>query len=251
MGILGSKSTWCHNKSGSARILERLDRCMLNLKALELISQAAVSLGGKHSWAKSVRGDDMEALNKRLSRVLKALFFFSKVKHQKLEELKEKSKDEIKKLWLEEALDQQFLNSNALLFRSKVDEFNCTLSRLNTWWRQRDKAKWMKEVDSNSSFFHAFVNGNLIKELKNDDGELIKDPEIIRRNFSEFFYSKWKLRDCQLENWPLNENLLKHERAEILDAIFSIEEVEEVIRELSNNISPEVDGITYSSIKAY
>ncbi|KAI0524469.1 hypothetical protein KFK09_003839 [Dendrobium nobile] len=207
VGILGSNFTWCNKKSGSAWILERPDR-----------------------------GDDMEALNKKLLRVLKSLFFWSKAKHQKLEELKESLKVEIEEL-------------------SKAKEFSCNLAQLNTSWRQRAKAKWMKEGDSNSTFFHAFTNGrrngNSIKQLKNDDGELIEDLVIIRSSFYQFFCSKWKHRDCQLDNWPSNGNILKQEDCEILEAIFFVEEVEKVIGELSNNISLGVDGITYSFFKAY
>ncbi|XP_020682306.1 uncharacterized protein LOC110099480 [Dendrobium catenatum] len=239
VGILGSKFRWCNNKSGSVWILERLDRCMLNSKALELINQEAVScsLGGQEFLGKTSEGSDMEALNKKLSRVLKALFFWSKAKHQKLEELKESLKVEIEEL------------------QSKAKEFNCTLARLNTWWRQRAIVKWMKEGDSNSTFFYAFANGrrngNSIKQLKNDDGELIEDPVIIRSIFYQFFYIKWKHREYQLENWPSNGNILKQEDCEILEAIFSVEEVEKVIGELGKNISLGVDGITYSFFKAY
>ncbi|PKU64428.1 hypothetical protein MA16_Dca018990 [Dendrobium catenatum] len=32
VGFVGHKFTWCSNKIGSARILERLDRCLLALQ---------------------------------------------------------------------------------------------------------------------------------------------------------------------------------------------------------------------------
>ncbi|KAI0513662.1 hypothetical protein KFK09_009692 [Dendrobium nobile] len=257
---IGSRFTWCNNKSGSARILERLDRCLLNSIALNQINQpivrhlsritsdhcpivfkmfdqiiqktklqrfedvwlsysAATSIV-KFSWAKPVKGNDMEVLNKKFSRVLKALFFWSKAKHQRLEDVKSVLKAEIDEIQLEEDRDLQFSDDRNRLLRTKISEFNCTLARLNTWWRQRAKAKWMKEGDSNSKFFLAFANGrrnnNHIKQLKNVKGELIEDPERIRSCFYDFFYKKWDQRDY-----------------------------------LANNIAPGLDGITYSFLKAY
>ncbi|KAI0530840.1 hypothetical protein KFK09_000388 [Dendrobium nobile] len=120
---------------------------------------------------------------------------------------------------------------------------------------QNSASKVIKEGDSNFTFFHAFANGrrngNSIKQLKNEDGELIEDPTIIRSSFFQIFCSKWKYRKCQLVNWPPIENILKQEECEILEAIFSLEEVDKVIRELGNNISHGVDGITYSVFKVY
>ncbi|KAI0492244.1 hypothetical protein KFK09_026513 [Dendrobium nobile] len=40
VGVVGPKYTWCNNKSGGARIWERLDRCLLNSKALEALPHA-------------------------------------------------------------------------------------------------------------------------------------------------------------------------------------------------------------------
>ncbi|XP_020683952.1 uncharacterized protein LOC110100684 [Dendrobium catenatum] len=200
------------------------------------ISYAAATSVIRNLWAKFIRGDDMEALNKKMSRVLKALFFWSKAKHQNLEVLKEKLKKEIEDLQQEEASSLLFSNSEVLILKSKVNEFNFTLVRLNTWWKQRAKAKWMKEGEVNTSFFHAFANGrrngNSIKQIRNEDGVLTEDQDCIRRNFFQFFSKKWKYRDCILYNWPMNENILKHEDCGILDVELKLEEVEKVINEL-------------------
>ncbi|KAI0493805.1 hypothetical protein KFK09_023930 [Dendrobium nobile] len=209
----------------------------------------------RRSWAKPVIGDDMEAVNKKMSRVLKALFFWSKDKHQKLEELKETLRKEIEELQQDEASELLFSDSKSLLLISKVKEFNCTLARLNTWWKKRAKAKWMKEGDVNSSFFHAFANGrrngNSIKQLLNEEGELTEDPACIRRSFYHFFCKKWEYRNSDLSNWPLNRNVLKTEDCNMLESVLTMEEVEKVIEEFGNNISPGLDGITYSFLKAY
>ncbi|XP_020704578.1 uncharacterized protein LOC110115634 [Dendrobium catenatum] len=278
---ISAKFTWCNNKRGSARILERLDRCLLNSKALELINipsvrhleiiasdhspivlklfhqqfqnsrirkfedvwlsyPAATSVVRK-SWAKPVKGDHMEVVNRKMSRVLKALYFWSKAKHQKLEELKETLIKEIKELQQEEAFELLFLDSKSLLFKYKVKEFDFTLSRLNTWWKQRAKAKWMKEGDVSSSFFRAFANGrrngDSIKQLMNEEGELTEDPACMRI-FYQFFCKKWEYRDSDLSNWPFNGKVLKNEDCKMLEADFTIEEVEKVIEELGNNFSP-------------
>ncbi|XP_020683311.1 uncharacterized protein LOC110100229 [Dendrobium catenatum] len=37
---MGSKFTWCNNKNGNARILERLDRCLIHSSALNLLQIA-------------------------------------------------------------------------------------------------------------------------------------------------------------------------------------------------------------------
>ncbi|XP_020679036.2 uncharacterized protein LOC110097132 [Dendrobium catenatum] len=135
VGILGPKYTWCNNKNGNARILERLDRCLLNYKALEMVHQAsirhlarvasdhcpivlknfnqsycsnrflrfedvwlsylAVATVVSKSWNKLACGDVMEFFNKKFFRVMKSLHFLSKSKHKNLVDLKEKLKREI------------------------------------------------------------------------------------------------------------------------------------------------------------
>ncbi|XP_020684934.2 uncharacterized protein LOC110101395 [Dendrobium catenatum] len=264
VGTIGAKFTWCNNKKGSARILEKLDICLLNSKALELIfipsvrhlegiasvhcpivlklfnqhvqkprfrkfediwlSYAASTAVVKKYWDKPVKGDDMEAVNKKMARQ-------------------------------EEASEDLFSDSKALLLISKVREFNCTRARLSTLWKQRAKAKWMKEGDVNSSFFHAFANGrrnnNSIKQMLNEEGELTEDPASIRSIFYQFFCNKWEYRNSDLNNWPLNKNVLKTEDCKMLESVFTLEEVEKVIKEFGNNIAPGLDGITYSFLKAY
>ncbi|PKU79424.1 hypothetical protein MA16_Dca000769 [Dendrobium catenatum] len=42
VGYLGPKYTWCNNKNGGGRILERLDRCLLNCAALNQLQTAVV-----------------------------------------------------------------------------------------------------------------------------------------------------------------------------------------------------------------
>ncbi|PKU84752.1 hypothetical protein MA16_Dca008162 [Dendrobium catenatum] len=42
MKFIGPRFTWCNNKIGGARIMERLDRCILNSVALETIQNPVI-----------------------------------------------------------------------------------------------------------------------------------------------------------------------------------------------------------------
>ncbi|KAI0515927.1 hypothetical protein KFK09_008598 [Dendrobium nobile] len=127
----------------------------------------------ENTWKKGGGSDPANSLNLKFKRTLKALFYWSKAKFKSLNVLRNSLKKEIYDLQLEEA--EGMLNeAKLLLLRSKINELNCTLARLNIWWRQRAKARWFEEGDSNSAFFHSFANArrssNWIKHVKNEDG---------------------------------------------------------------------------------
>ncbi|XP_020681098.1 uncharacterized protein LOC110098580 [Dendrobium catenatum] len=194
---MGPRFTWCNNKSGSARILEKLDICLINFTALNIIHLALVkhlpriasdhcpillkifkpfefynrdiryeevwaSYHGaaalvKKIWMKNCMGDPASSLNLKFNRTLRTLFFWSKVKFKNLNLLQNKLKNDILEIQLEES--EGWISFDRLqLLRFKINEINITLARLNTWWKQRDKENWMDEADCNSSFFHAFAN---------------------------------------------------------------------------------------------
>ncbi|KAI0496281.1 hypothetical protein KFK09_022595 [Dendrobium nobile] len=144
VGIIGPRFTWCNNKAGNSRIWERLDRCILNSKALRLLPTATtmhlarvasdhspiilkmidkVRLNSKiiryedtwrlypaarsivyHSWRKKDDGEEGLILQKKINRTLKALFFWSRNKCKELNDLKVKLKMEILDLQTKEAL---------------------------------------------------------------------------------------------------------------------------------------------------
>ncbi|XP_020675524.1 uncharacterized protein LOC110094601 [Dendrobium catenatum] len=111
----------------------------------------------KRIWLKNFLGDPPLALNLKLKRTLKGLFYWSKAKFMNLNHLRDKLKNEILEIQLEE--DEGWISFDRLqLLRFKINELNVTLARLNTWWRQRAKARWMDEGDCNSSFFNTFTN---------------------------------------------------------------------------------------------
>ncbi|KAI0524495.1 hypothetical protein KFK09_003866 [Dendrobium nobile] len=118
VGIVGPRFSWCNNKVGGGRILEWLDRCLLNSIVIKYIQVAMVRhiaiVASDHYpivlkifnsfikkkgilkfedvwisfhasscivskvWNKSYDGDDMQILKKKCKRALKELFFWSK-----------------------------------------------------------------------------------------------------------------------------------------------------------------------------
>ncbi|XP_028556804.1 uncharacterized protein LOC114581224 [Dendrobium catenatum] len=135
VGNIGPRFTWCNNKEGASQIWERLDRCILNSATLQKLPVAvtrhlarvasdhipiAFKIDEKvcpksktikfedtsrsypaaksivyHSWKKNDFGDEVMILQRKISRTLKALFFWSRNKCKDLNMLKEELKKEI------------------------------------------------------------------------------------------------------------------------------------------------------------
>ncbi|KAI0496467.1 hypothetical protein KFK09_022784 [Dendrobium nobile] len=281
----GPKFTWCNNKLGGARIMEKLDRCFINSTALNCIQIARVKhlaritsdhcpilmeifkpaeafdriirfeeVWASYYGAKSVVSkywrfgnciDPVTSLNSKFKRTLKALYFWSKAKFKNINVLRDELKIEILELQNEEA-EGRISDLKLQLLKFKINELNITLARLNSWWKQRAKAKWMEEGDSNSSFFHAFANArrniNWISNIKNNSGFITENPIHIQEVFYEFFNSKWRHRECSLLNWPALRAVIPFEDHSGLDAEFTKEELQAVVFSSGKNISPGIDA---------
>ncbi|KAL0927016.1 hypothetical protein M5K25_001167 [Dendrobium thyrsiflorum] len=160
----------------------------------------------------------------RHARVLRALHFWSKAKLKNLTKLKESLKKDISALQLEESNGQGFTSDKLLLLRSKTHEVNVTMARLNTWWRQRAKVKWIQENNMNSKFFiHMLMEEGL---LKNDKCIMVEEQTDIENIMIEFFNNKWRYRECCLEGWPPALTTVSEPDCDHLEADFSFKEVE-------------------------
>ncbi|XP_020683339.1 uncharacterized protein LOC110100250 [Dendrobium catenatum] len=195
--VVGPMFTWCNNKSGSGRILERLDRFFLNTLDINLIQDAQVRdlarIASDHChivlkifdsnfksnglikfedvwlsyrgstyiidkvWKRKFEGNEMEILNKKCKKALKDLHFWGKAKANEFTSEKDKLKEEIFHLQEEEANVGWLCGVKLLKLRTKVRDLNVALSRLNTWWKQRAKVRWYEEGDANTKFFHSFA----------------------------------------------------------------------------------------------
>ncbi|XP_020689337.1 uncharacterized protein LOC110104524, partial [Dendrobium catenatum] len=141
----------------------------------------------KKIWENKRSGSPADILSKKCKKSLRAPFFWSREKHKNLSQLKEDLKAEILEIQLEEAEIGISMDKLQIL-RSKINELNVTLARLNTWWKQRAKIRWMEEGDCNSNFFHSFANArrnlNWIHQIKTLEGEISEDEIVIQETFS-------------------------------------------------------------------
>ncbi|KAI0493884.1 hypothetical protein KFK09_024010 [Dendrobium nobile] len=198
VSFIGPRFTWCNNKIGGARILERLDRCFVNSIALSspfhLIERHLARIASDHcpillqfqsfnskaskmikfkncwasyqasfgvvkkEWCRNYQGNYSQILNKKFKRSLKSLFYWRKFKLKDLNKLKEDLMEEIMELQNKEASNSHLTEQEYRMLKEKVLELNSTLARLNTWWKQRAKVNWLKEGDGNSRFFHNYAS---------------------------------------------------------------------------------------------
>ena len=89
---------------------------------------------------------------------------------------------------------------------------------------------------------------NRIYEIRDKDGNLVKEPQQIVKEFSEFYRDLYKMEpinDIEM-NFFLNkiENSLNEEEKSSLEGMITTEEVHRELKEMQGNKSPGLDGLT-------
>ncbi|MCH88314.1 transposon TX1 putative protein, partial [Trifolium medium] len=120
---------------------------------------------------------------------------------------------------------------------------------------QRSRARWLKEGDTNSSFFHACVksrrNRNSILALRTKQG-WIESPIDIRRAVVSFFRNHFSSVEWQRPNLDgISFSTLSLEENQMLTSPFQLEEIENVIVESDGNKSPGPDGFNFAFVKSF
>jgi hypothetical protein len=116
-------------------------------------------------------------------------------------------------------------------------------------WRQKSRALWLKEGDSNTKFFHRLANShrrhNMIEALV-VDGQLTEDRTVIKDHIVEFYaklYSEqyqWRPRVDDLSFSSIDE-----EDRIWLERKFEEDEIWAVIQNFKGDKAPGPDGFCY------
>ncbi|PKU80108.1 hypothetical protein MA16_Dca024778 [Dendrobium catenatum] len=181
VACVGPKYTWCNNKRGADIILKKLNRCLVNATAFDSSHRLSVKhltrLASNHcpillkllnfippnkkvlkfeevlssiptsvaivnkSWNKNTIGDPSQVLNLKLKRTLRDLHFWRKAKFKALNLQKEELKSKVQRLQELEAGNGVMSEEDQWLLKTKMEELNPIMARLNTWWKQRAKVK--------------------------------------------------------------------------------------------------------------
>ncbi|KAL0915985.1 hypothetical protein M5K25_013459 [Dendrobium thyrsiflorum] len=180
VGFFGSRFTWCNNKIGAERILERLDMCFVNSVALNsahrLVVRHFARIASDHNpivfnllsfpspcervfkfqnvwafnpasaavvkrvWMKKCVGSYSQILSSKMRNSVKDLFYWSKAKNKNIFLLKDNLLKDIEQLQGKEADGSGLSDDEFWALKVKVGELNSTLAQLDTWWRQRTKS---------------------------------------------------------------------------------------------------------------
>ncbi|KAJ9553924.1 hypothetical protein OSB04_017969 [Centaurea solstitialis] len=121
--------------------------------------------------------------------------------------------------------------------------------------KQKSRLKWAIEGDENSKFFHAMANQRCrIRSLKGliCNGLWSEDPSKIKDAAFNFFASRFK-EPVQIQATFSSPSFKKisSEDASMLEAPFSIEEIEAAVNSCEGSKAPGPDGVNFNFIKKH
>lgn len=138
--------------------------------------------------------------------------------------------------------------SGISLFNYAQAEYLRVLRQQNIYWRQRAKQFWLKEGDSNSSFFHKAVkrrqHANRIAKLRDNNGTWIERGTQLDTLITSYFHD---LYTPALSNYDpvisCIEPLITDAHNETLSRRVTIQEVKTALFDMKSEKSPGPDGL--------
>ena len=140
------------------------------------------------------------------------------------------------------------------LRRSAQAELWEWLKRKETYWAQNSRAKWVKEGDKNTKYFHAIASSrkrrNRITSLS-ANGTVIENFVGIQKEAVSFFKKKFQEDYSSRPIFTgLNFRTLSEEQAASLIAPFSRLEIDNAVESCDAQKAPGPDGFNFRFIKA-
>ncbi|MCH86627.1 LINE-1 reverse transcriptase like, partial [Trifolium medium] len=120
---------------------------------------------------------------------------------------------------------------------------------------QRSRSKWLKEGDANTKFFHGSVKSrsktNLISALRSGDVWL-DSPTLIKAAVSSYFVNHVSStpRVRPKLDGVVFPSLSEEEKVGLISP-FSMEEIEDVVKNCDGNKCPRPDGFNYDFLKKF
>lgn len=148
----------------------------------------------REAWSAQVRGDAMYRVSRRLELTRRRLRRRNREEVGDIFRRIEESEGAIARLQAQE--DQGGLAEEELGdLRSLLALHDGLLRQQETFWRQKSRVQWIVEGDRNTRFFHQATvirrHQNRIRVLRDEEGQLSEDPEMIQRIMESFFRARW------------------------------------------------------------
>eukprot|EP00253_Pinus_taeda_P004868 PITA_04868 len=126
-------------------------------------------------------------------------------------------------------------------------------------WKQKSRVLWLKEGEQNTKFFHRsamdYRSANKILELKNSEGELLRNHNKISASLSDHF--SLIAQELEINREVAIKEItnaipksITEEQNWALRRTITMEEVKEVVRSMPSDKAPGPDGFTINFYKA-
>lgn len=158
--------------------------------------------------------------------------------------------DEVKR-WDDKMENDGLDSEEAAVRKREWEELNKLIEVKDHIRFQQARSKWVKEGDTNSKFFHKYVErkGRLrgIKGIRLN-GKWRDNVKEVKEGVREHFFSRFAEQQCAYSNLPeaLVGSRIYQQKAKELEAIFSKEEIKEAVWECGLDKSPGLDGFNFS-----
>lgn len=134
-----------------------------------------------------------------------------------------------------------------------ITKLNLLLEQQRIYWKQRGKIKWVKEGDAGTKLFHANATikyrNNLIAQLKKDNGEIVVSHVEKEQILWEAFKDRLGKSEFAAIAFNLDSLIERNSELQWLEAPFSTDEIDAVVRNLPNDKAPGPDGFNNEFFK--
>ncbi|XP_038985526.1 uncharacterized protein LOC120111727 [Phoenix dactylifera] len=139
----------------------------------------------REAWNVPVRGDAMYRVSRRLELTKRRLRRWNREEVGNIFRRIEESEEAIAGLQAQEALGGSLVEEEMGELRSLLSLHDSLLRQQEIFWRQKSRVQWIQEGNRNTRFFHQSAvirrHRNRIRVIRDEDGQLVEDPDLIRR----------------------------------------------------------------------
>ena len=186
----------------------------------------------ENSWNQHVTGTPMVILQRKLKRLKQSLKDFNKVFYADISTKVKAKRDELAGIQ-GTLLDNPNRNDLVQLERKLIHELYELVIAEESLFKQKSRIQWLKERDSNTTFFHKMVaakqSRNTISSLLNSEGRRLNSYQELADEAVSFFQKLIGTKDAGVSGCPYH----------ILEELYTTVLTDEAQTELAKPITPE------------